>query len=145
MRKVIVSAASLFLSIAPQIAAAQGFTLDRPVEQGALVFGRTDPGTTVVLDGRALLVTADGRFVFGVDRDAKKPIKIALTYADRRQETTYLPVKPHAWRTQYIKGIPKALVTPPPKLMKRLEREYFLVRGVRKANSAAAYWTEKLA
>jgi murein DD-endopeptidase MepM/ murein hydrolase activator NlpD len=145
MRTVIVSAISLFLAAAPQIATAQGFTLDRPVEQGALVFGRTEPGTKVVMDGRALLVTADGRFVFGVDRDAKKPIKIALTYADRRQETTYLPVKPRAWRKQYIKGIPKALVTPPPKLMKRLEREYFLVRGVRKANSALAYWTEKLA
>lgn len=145
MRTVLVSAVFLLLAIAPQMAAAQGFTLDRPVEQGALVFGRVEPGTKVVLDGRALLVTADGRFVFGVDRDAKTPIKIALTYADKRSETTYLPVKPRAWRKQYITGIPKALVTPPPKLMKRLEREYFLVRGVRKANSPVAHWTEKLA
>jgi len=145
MRTVIVSAASLFLVIAPQIAAAQGFTLDRPVEQGALVFGRTEPGTKVVLDGRALLVTADGRFVFGVDRDAKEPLKVALTYPDRRSETTYLPVKPRAWRKQFITGIPPALVTPPPALMKRLEREYFLVRGVRKADSDQAYWTQKLA
>jgi murein DD-endopeptidase MepM/ murein hydrolase activator NlpD len=144
MRPVIVSAIAVFLTTAPQIAAAQGFTLDRPVQQGALVFGRTAPGTTVVLDGRTLRVTADGRFVFGVDRDAKKPIKIALTYADRHRETTYLPVKPRAWRKQYIKGIPKAMVTPPPKLMKRLEREYFLVRGVRKANSALTDWTQNL-
>jgi murein DD-endopeptidase MepM/ murein hydrolase activator NlpD len=131
-------------ALAPTAAAAQGFTLDRAVEQGALVFGRTAPGTTVVLDGRTLRVTGDGRFVFGVDRDAKTPIKIVLTYPGQHQETTYLPVRPRAWRKQYITGVPPAMVTPPPALMKRLEREYFLVRGVRKADSALTNWTHRL-
>ncbi|HUT51631.1 MAG TPA: M23 family metallopeptidase [Alphaproteobacteria bacterium] len=132
------------MAVIPQIAAAQGFTLDRPVEQGALVFGRTEPGTKVVVDGRALQVTRGGRFVFGVDRDAKKPLKIALIHPGQQSETTYLPIKPRAWRKQFITGIPPALVTPPPTLMKRLEREYFLVLGVRKADSGMTHWTQKL-
>jgi len=145
MRTAIVSAIVSLLVAAPQIAAAQGFTLDRPVEQGALVVGRAAPGTKVVLDGRTLRVTADGRFVFGVDRDAKTPIKIALAYPGGHQETTYLPVKPRVWRKQFITGLPPAMVTPPPELMKRLEREYFLVRGVRKADSAHTDWAQRLA
>jgi len=144
MRTVVVSAILLILATAPHTAAAQTFTLDRPVAQGALVFGRTVPGAKVVLEGRALQVTHDGRFVFGVDRDAKQPLKITLTYPGQRSETTYLPVKPRVWNRQYITGIPPALVTPPPALMKRLEREYFLVRRVRKADSNLTHWTQKL-
>ena len=37
--------------------------------QGGLIFGSTEPGSTVTLDGRALLVSGEGRFVFGFGRD----------------------------------------------------------------------------
>jgi len=143
MRSITGSALACLLAALPHAAAAQGFALDRPVEQGALVVGRVTPGAKVAIDGRALRVTADGRFVFGVDRDAKTPLKLALTHPGGRQETSSLPVTPRRWRKQYIEGIPPAQVTPPPKLMKRLEREYFLVRGVRKADRAATDWTQK--
>ena len=55
-----------------------------------------------------------------------------------------MPVKPRAWRKQYITGIPKGLVTPPPALMERLKREYLLIVGVRNGDSALTHWTGKL-
>jgi murein DD-endopeptidase MepM/ murein hydrolase activator NlpD len=144
MQKIFVSAIGCLLATLPHAVSAQGFTLNRPVEQGALVFGRAAPGTKVTLGGRRLRVTGDGRFVFGVDRDAKQPLKLALEYPDRRRETTYLPVKPRRWRKQFIAGVPPGMVTPPPSLMARLKREYLLVVGVRKADSVEIHWTRKL-
>ena len=38
-------------------------------EQGGIIIGRTEPGTRLTLDGRTVIVSPDGDFVFGFDRD----------------------------------------------------------------------------
>jgi murein DD-endopeptidase MepM/ murein hydrolase activator NlpD len=58
--------------------------LDGPLVQGGVVIGKVAPGTRVALDGRALRVSADGRFVIGFDRDA--PVKHVLKAGAQTRE-----------------------------------------------------------
>ena len=58
--------------------------LDGPLVQGGVVIGKVAPGTRVALDGRAVRVAADGRFVIGFDRDA--PVKHVLKAGAQTRE-----------------------------------------------------------
>ena len=44
--------------------------LPASASQGSLVVGRADPGSIVTVAGRRIRLSADGRFAFGIARDA---------------------------------------------------------------------------
>ena len=48
---------------------AHAFQLDGEAIQGGLMFGSCQPGCRVTLDGSDVLVSPEGRFVIGFDRD----------------------------------------------------------------------------
>ena len=56
------------LAIAP--VTVHALDLDGKLVQGGLVLGTSVPGASVTLDGRAVPVTPDGRFVFGFGRES---------------------------------------------------------------------------
>lgn len=109
-------------------------------EQGGLVFGRTEPGARVTLDGRAVRVGTDGRFVFGFGRDAgpKAVLEIATAAGSERRE---LAVAPRPWDVQRIDGLPEAQVTPPPVLLERIRREGAAIAAVRTRNTPEPWFT----
>lgn len=136
---------ALALSIAAgQPRAAERFALSGAIEQGGLVFGRAATAAEVSLDNRALRLTGDGRFLFGIGRDEKGPLILELRYRDGRVEKRRLTVARRAWRIQRITGLPRAMVTPPQHLMARLTREYKLVRAARATDSTRTYWGARL-
>ncbi len=136
---------ALALSIvAGQPRAAERFALSGAIEQGGLVIGRAGAAVKVSLDGRTLRLTGDGRFLFGIGRDEKGPLILRLRYRDGSMEERRLAVTKRSWRIQRITGLPRAMVTPPKRLMARLTREYYLVRAARATDSALTYWSEGL-
>ena len=136
---------ALALSIlAGQALPAERFALSGAIEQGGLVFGRAGAAVKVTLNNRALRLTGDGRFIFGIGRDEKGPLILTLRYRDGRSEERALAVTKRTWRIQRITGLPRAMVTPPQRLMARLTREYKLVRAARKTDSAGTYWGLRL-
>ena len=64
---------------AAQVAPAE---LSGAITQGGTVFGKTEPGAAVTLDGRPVRVAADGRFVFGFGRDAPYSSLLELRRSD---------------------------------------------------------------
>ena len=64
--------------------AVQGGTLNLEGEpvQGALIIGRTDPGTTVKFNGNAVRVSNRGVFLLGFGRDAPEKAHLDATFAD---------------------------------------------------------------
>lgn len=93
------------------------------VEQGALVVGRTEPRSTVKLDGEKLPVSADGYFAIGFDRDHGKSATLTVTSPDGKVETKVLAVAPRAWDIQRIDHVAPALVNPPEEALARIKRE----------------------
>ncbi len=136
---------ALVLSIAAgQARTAERFALSGAIEQGGLVIGRAGAAVKISLDKRPLRLTGDGRFLFGIGRDEKGPLLLRLHYRDGRMEERRLAVAKRVWRIQRITGLPRAMVTPPKRLMAQLTREYYLVRAARATDSALTYWREGL-
>lgn len=112
-------------------AMAQAVELDGNITQGGLVTGRTDPGARVEVGGRVLRLTDDGRFVFGLDRDAPASVVLVVTHPDGRVHRQSLDVQPRQYRIQKVDGVPPRTVTPSPEDRKRIEADNRLLRAAR--------------
>lgn len=111
--------------LAGVVSAASASRLELPphIQQGQLVIAKTAPGTQVSFDGRDLRVAADGRFVFGVGRDAPQAISLHLRHADGREETVSVAVEQRRYRIERVDGLPQHTVTPDPEIAARIARE----------------------
>ncbi len=113
--------------------------------QGALLFGRTEPGTRLALDGKAVRVGPDGAFALGFGRDAKPESTLEIAHANRRAEERRLAVAPRAWQVQRLEGLPGAMVTPPPEVLARIARERAAMAAVRAVDGRDALFAEGFA
>lgn len=113
------------LAFAPmRVALAEGATiLDGDFVQGGLVQGRAAPGTQVVLDGRALRVDPQGRFVFGFHRDAPDTALLTLRHPDGLTEERMLTIRGRDYAVQRIDGLPPNMVTPSEAVLARIGEE----------------------
>ena len=112
--------------------------LPERVSQGAMVIGEAEPGSDVRVSGRKLRVDADGRFVFGVGRDEKGPVKISIQSGGQSAQTVSIAITPRDWPIQRINGVPPATVNPPPKIAERITRENKQIVAARKADNSNA-------
>lgn len=111
--------------------------LDGPLEEGGLVRGRTVPGAQVRLDGRAVRVAPDGRFIFGFGRDAPEHAALDVTFPDGSRGHRDLRVAKRHYAIQRIDGLPPRQVTPGPAVMARIRRDVAAVKAARAADSDA--------
>ena len=125
-------------ALMPAAASDRSTALPQSVQQGAMVIGRTEPGNQVKLDGRALRLSADGIFVFGIARDAVKPASVEILWFDGVTERTDVDVTPRDWPIEKINGVPAATVNPPPEIAARIAREQSSVAAVRTRDDARA-------
>lgn len=114
--------------------------LPEQVRQGQLVFGQTAAGNRVELDGRALRVDGEGRFVFGVGRDEVGPLPLKIVWPDGAVEYLNLKVSPRVWPIERITGVPQATVTPPPEIAARIAREQAQVAKARELDDDRQDW-----
>lgn len=108
-------------------------------EQGALIIGSTAPGVAVSVDGRVLRTTAQGRFVFGLDRDAAAEVTLILTSPGGVPSTLRYPVAKRSYAIQRLNGLPPKLVNPDPKMDDRIARESASNRAARARDTAVDY------
>ena len=100
-------------------------------EQGSLIFGSTAPGVTVAVDGRLLRTAEDGRFVFGIDRDAAPEVTLVLTAPDGAPNMLRYPVAKRQYNIQRLNGLPPKQVNPDPEMDARIARETASNRAAR--------------
>lgn len=99
--------------------------------QGALVQGLAEAGATVEYAGRTLRVSPEGRFAFGVGRDASGPLTVRITRTDGKVLTHFVAVTPRDWPVERIDGVPPATVNPPPAIAARIREEQARVAKAR--------------
>ena len=117
MRIIIIAVIMLF--------SAPAFALEMftPVEQGAIIIGKTHPQNKIYFNNERIKTTNDGRFIIGVDRDAPASITIKEVRKDSIVTNHKIPVKKVNWKIQRIDGLPPAKVTAPAAEMPRIEQE----------------------
>jgi hypothetical protein len=112
-----------FAGGAPQARAAEP-VFDGQFTQGGIVFGKTEAGTKVLLDGKPIdTIAPDGNFVLGFSRDYEGPAHVILKHADGSEEAFDYPVSDREFDIQRIDGLPKNMVTPDPKILARIHKE----------------------
>ncbi len=84
------------------------FRFDGPMIQGGTVLG-TAPALTsgLTLDGRAVPVASDGRFLIAFDRDAGASAELIATRVDGSTLRQTLTIQPRAWRIERLNTLPR--------------------------------------
>ena len=112
----------LLVLLAPPLHAGQ-LALDGDFQQGGLVIGTTTPGAKVTLNGTAVRVSPEGRFLLGFGRDAPAEATLEVTFPESGAEARLLTIAPRDYDIQRIDGLPPKMVTPPEEVLARIRRE----------------------
>jgi murein DD-endopeptidase MepM/ murein hydrolase activator NlpD len=131
----LVASLGTLLTLLSVLPTAHALDLAGKFVQGGLVLGTTLPGATVTLDGRAVPVAPDGRFVFGFGRDASAATLI-VTLPDGGREERRLAVEQRQFDIQRVDGVPQNTVTPDPAELARIRREASEIRALREIAGA---------
>lgn len=91
--------------------------------QGGLVFGKAAPGSQVELDGRAIILAEDGRFLLGFARKAAATSVLTLTTPGGETERKTLTIQERSYKVQRIDGLPSRKVTPKPEDIARIKKD----------------------
>jgi len=102
-----------------------------PFTQGALITGKTSPGSSVLLNGVPLSVLPNGSFVFGLPRDAKANALLSVHLKDGSVAQRILKIGKRNFKVQHIDGLPNRKVTPKKRDYKRIAREQKLLNAAR--------------
>lgn len=88
------------ISQEPQI---REFAFEGAIMQGGAVLGTAPTGTErLTLDGRAVPLDGDGRFLIAFDRDAGASARLIATLADGRNVTKLLNIVPRGWPIERV-------------------------------------------
>jgi murein DD-endopeptidase MepM/ murein hydrolase activator NlpD len=113
--------------------------------QGTLIRGRTDPGATVVVDGRKLKLTVNGDFAFGFAYDREQPAELKIKRADGTAEEQAITLAKREYKVQRIDGLDDKYVEPPASVLQRIERDNRLIGAVRARDTDEAWFADDFA
>ncbi len=115
---------------------ASALELAGEVVQGGLVRGQAAPGSEVRLGDRRLRLDDQGRFLFGIGRDERGPLRLQLRRPDGRREIRELAVRQRRFAVQRIEGLPPRQVEPLPADLVKIEADQAKLNAARRLDSA---------
>jgi hypothetical protein len=134
-RAFVLSAAAATLAPALARASVSRLSVSGSQEQGGLVVVKAAPGAKANVDGKAVLVSPEGLFAFGIAYDRTDNATIHVDFADGSSETrTVSPVVRH-YEVQSITGLPQKFVTPAPEELQRIKEEHARLAIARQADT----------
>lgn len=86
-------------------------TLTGRAAQGGLLFGATEPGSKVRLDGENVMIDESGRFVIGFGRDHEKSALLLVTRPGGEVERIGLEIEDRDFPVQRIDGLDQSKVS----------------------------------
>ena len=110
--------------------------------QGHFIIGKTDPGSSIIIDKKKVNVSKDGYFVFGIDRDRKFDLTIMKILNGKKTIITKKVLK-RKYNIQRIDGLEESKVTPPESVYKRIKKENNAIGEARAINSNLTFFKEK--
>ncbi len=113
------------------------------VEPGGLVIGHAAPGSAVHIDGQRIRISDDGRFVFGVGRDAKGTVDVRITPPGGEEVRRNVGIGKRDYRIQRIDGLPTRKVEPNPDDQAKIEADWILLNDVKSTDSDALAFASK--
>ncbi len=116
--------------------------LDGELVQGGLVFGQAPAGSSVKMNGQELMISTDGHFVFGFDRDDVSEHELLVTFPDGEQWQQRFRPTEREFDIQRIDGLASEHVTPPHSVLERIRNEAAMTRRARERRDSRTDWTD---
>ena len=116
-------------------ASAQAYDLRGEWKQGSVLVGKAEPGTRVWFKGAELLVSPQGEFVFGLDRDEPEEAWLKIQAPGGAPQSERHPVAKREYEIQRIEGLPPEQVVPPKWALKRIEQDLKQIVAARSVKS----------
>lgn len=111
-------------------------------QQGGLIVGTAPAGAEVWFNGRALRLSTDGRFAFGLAHEEAPAAELRVKLADGSEQRLEYAVLSRAYEEQRIDKLPPAMVDPPKKVLKRIEAENARVAAARAQDTDLAFFAD---
>ncbi len=103
--------------------------------QGALIVGKTASENKVMLNGKAIKVSANGDYALGFSRDEKNNSELVIISPNgQREKTTLTPLK-REYNIQKVEGIAKKIMNPNKKANIRAGEDNKKISAARKVDS----------
>lgn len=125
---------------------AQDTLLEGSLVQGGLIFGRTQAGTVVRLDGQDVDVDENGNFIFGFNRDHGPTAVLEVTPPDNGlKDTRTLNIEQSSWRESRIQ-VEESKANPYKQAdLDKIKADIDKKNTARQERADFAYWTSKFA
>ncbi|MDO7841573.1 M23 family metallopeptidase [Sphingomonas immobilis] len=118
------------------------FSYSGSLVQGGLVIGIAPSDTRMLaINGAWVPVAPDGRFAFGLDRDAGPTAILLATLGDGQQVRDQLTIAPRAWDISRLSSLPKYPV-PLPAMERLRPAELAEINAARRIQSEAQGWRQ---
>lgn len=127
------------LAVSPN-AEAQALKLDGHLMQGGMAWAKIEPGSSVRFLKHDVRVGPDGLFVVGFGRDFGAEARIEVTTPAGVKQSHIIAIKKRSYKIQRINGLPKKMVSPGPKALKRIRRENKLIAQARAKDTAEPHF-----
>lgn len=138
-------AALVFLLILSPSVAADAPQFTGRWQQGALLVGTVEPGSSVRFAERDLSVDPRGQFALGLAYDAPAAAVIDVRTPQGVSTRHEYAVEQRSYDVQKIGGLPKGMVEPPAAVLARIEKEQKLVARARTADTARSEFASRFA
>lgn len=125
-----------------QGAAASRFALSGQRIQGGTLIGAAPAGTTLLtLDGAAVPIARDGRFIIAFDRDAGPAATLVARLSNGREVREQLTIAPRAWDISRLDRLPKYPV-PQPEFQRVRPGELAQIAAARRMHGDSQGWRQ---
>lgn len=112
--------------------------------QGGWALGTAPAGTvSLTLDGRAVPVAADGRFLIAFDRDAGAAATLVARLAPGTVETRNLAISPRAWKIEHVAVGPRPGALPSAEYQRRRSAELARINAARAIAAQSDGWRQR--
>lgn len=112
---------------------------------GGVMIGKAPLGSKVQVDGQAIRVTRDGRFIFGVGRNAEGSLQVVVDGPDGSQITKSVTITNRDYDIQRIDGLPARKVEPNKDDQAKIEADWILLNEAKALDSPELGFTEAAA
>lgn len=106
-------------------------------QQGGLLLGQIKPNDKISFAGEQIKTTVDGRFLFGLGRNAQGPSRFIVSSPDGSVVEVQYPVAEREYQIQRIEGVPQSTVEPPAEQLQRIRLDSALVIKARREVTAS--------
>lgn len=111
--------------------------------QGALLRGKTFPGTKVRFLGNDVYVNEQGEFILGLGRDTPTPVEVTALFAGQPEPKRYVyEVTQRTYDIQRVDGVEDKYVEPSAKDLRRIEQDNIALGNARRLREARADFAE---